>query len=423
MKIEVSAGTDVGRRRAHNEDAFVVDADAGVFVVCDGMGGHASGEVASRMASEALHRALLEHLDAIRDGLVGDAGEPRIACETMRACIEAANREVRELSEASDAHRGMGTTLTAIVIAGERAVVGHVGDSRLYLRRGDSVHQITTDHTILTEMIRAGRVAPEDAEKVGHLNALTRAVGVYPSVEVDVLEMDVLPEDVFLLCSDGLHGYFEGFALDTFLEHAAAESAASDLIDFANKRGGADNITAVALFVRDGLETDASRELRLTLDVLREIPLFHYLTFAELLKVVTVCRPVTVVAGQEVIEEGTRGDDFFLVLEGELKVHRGSVEMAQLGSGQHFGEMSLIDNRPRSASVTALTNGRLIRITRDDFYEVMRQDSVMAVKLLWNFIQTLSALVRTRNNELNPVASQSRPDGFAHPYRREDHDA
>jgi CRP-like cAMP-binding protein len=97
--------------------------------------------------------------------------------------------------------------------------------------------------------------------------------------------------------------------------------------------------------------------------------------------------------------------------------------MAQLGSGQHFGEMSLIDNRPRSASVTALTNGRLIRITRDDFYEVMRQDSVMAVKLLWNFIQTLSALVRTRNNELNPVASQSRPDGFAHPYRREDHDA
>ena len=423
MKIEVSAGTDVGRRRAHNEDAFVVDAASGVFIVCDGMGGHASGEVASRVASESLHRSLVDQLSRLRAGLSGAGEEPRLACEIMRACVELANREVRELAEATDSHRGMGTTLTAVVFAVVRAVVGHVGDSRLYLRRGESVHQITTDHTILTEMIRAGRVAAEDAEKVGHLNALTRAVGVYPSVEVDVLELDVLPDDVFLLCSDGLHGYFDGFALDTFLEHAAAESAANDLIDFANKRGGADNITAVTLFVRDGQETEASRELRLTLDVLREIPLFHYLTFAELLKVVTVCQAMTVGAGVQVIDEGTRGDDFFLVLDGELKVHRGALEMAHLSTGQHFGEMSLIDNRPRSASVTALTEARLIRITRDDFYEVMRQDSVMAVKLLWNFIQTLSALVRARNNELNPVASQSRPDGFAHPYRRDDHDA
>lgn len=423
MKLEVSARTDVGRRRAHNEDSLVVDEKAGIFLVCDGMGGHASGEVASRVASETLRDLLRERLDDVRALLAGDADERRSACDLVRTLVQDANQRVRDVAAGDDAHRGMGTTLTLLLVAGERAIVAHVGDSRLYLLRGDQIHQVTTDHTILTEMVRAGRVAEVDAAKVKHLNALTRAVGVYPSLDVDVLELDVLPHDVFLACSDGLHGYFEGFDLRTFLEHSEPASAATDLVDYANKMGGADNISVVSVFVRDGEETEETQRIRLTLDVLRDIPLFHYLTFAELLKVITVCRSVYIPAGFEVVEEGTRGDDFYLIVDGQLRVHRSEHEMATLERGQHFGEMSLIDNRPRSASVTAETACHLIRITRDDFYEILRQDSVMAVKLLWNFIQTLSALVRTRNNELNPIASQSRPDGFAHPYRREDGDA
>lgn len=423
MRIEYSARTDVGRRRPHNEDSIVVDESLGLFVVCDGMGGHASGEVASRVASETVSAGVTERVEEIRASLAATSvDERKVAVEIMRSIVIEANRAVRALADDDEEHRGMGTTLSLLLIWDARALIAHVGDSRVYLSRGGQVHQVTTDHTILTEMIRAGRVKEVEAAKVRHLNALTRAVGVYPTVDVDVIELDVLPNDSFLICSDGLHGYFDQFDLQTFLSHSEPGSAAADLVDFANKQGGHDNISSIVAFARDGEETEQTKRIRLTLDTLRNLPLFHYLTFGELLKVINVCRPVFVGPNTTIIDEGDRGDDFFIIVEGTLRVHAGAGEFATLEKGQHFGEMSLIDNRPRSASVTATEAAHLIRVTRDDFYDLLRQDSVMAVKLLWNFIQTLSSVIRMQNHEMNPVATQSRPDGFAHPYSREDGD-
>lgn len=414
MNIESFAVTDVGQRRPHNEDTVLSRPDLGLYVVCDGMGGHAAGEIASQLAAEAVAEDLEAHIDEIRVEMDGDRKARRKALGYLEAAIREANRRVYESAQDDPERRGMGTTLTLVLVHRDRALIGQVGDSRLYLVRGSQAHLVTTDHTIFAEMVRAGRVDPDDKEKAHSLNALTRAVGVHANVDPDTLHIDLLPGDIFLLCSDGLHGFFDDLDLPAFFAHNERSTAAANLVEFANKSGGHDNISAVVLYNETG-DTEQSLRVRLTLDTLKQLPLFHYLTFAELLRIIPVCRTEHVATGDVLIEDGSTDTDFYIVVDGKVRVHKGDTEIAVLGAGKYFGEMSLVDNRPRSASVTAVAATHLIRISRADFYEVLRSDPVMAVKLLWNFIQTLSSLVRTQNETLDP----SKPpleDLLKHPY-------
>lgn len=414
MRIKASSKTDVGRKRPHNEDTLRIAEDLRLYIVCDGMGGHAAGEVASRVAAEAFEQQVRERYDELSAAASGDRDRRRYALEMLGQAAQHANHVVHSMAEENDAQRGMGTTLTAMLVVNHRAFVTHVGDSRLYLKRNDQVHQVTSDHTILNEMVRAGRVKADDARAVKHLNALTRAVGVYPNVEPETTEVDVLPGDMFLLCSDGLHNYLDGFDLLTFLEHTELETAADDLVAWANKRGGADNITVVVLSARDAAETQETLRIRLTLKTLRQIPLFQYLSFAELLKVIQVCELVERDEGVTLMAEGEYGEKLYIVVRGAVVVHTGDTEIATLTAGRHVGEMSLIDNRPRSASVSTVEKSLLIEISRDNFYELMRSDSVLAVKLLWNFIQTLTNVVRSIKHEPGIRGAGERT--LQHPY-------
>lgn len=417
MKVVCSARTDVGRRRSHNEDTLLVDAELGLYVVCDGMGGHAAGEVASSVAAETVKNAISERIDQIRTAAAGERDSRRRVLELLNEAVQRANSELQARAELNPAQRGMGTTLSLMLIIDQRCFIAHVGDSRVYLFRNEQVHQVTDDHTILNEMVRAGRISLEDGKKIKAMNALTRAVGVYPSVEADTLELDLLPGDVFLLCSDGLHNYFDDFDLRTFLAHSEPDSVAEDLITFANKRGGADNITAAALFVREARETEQTLRIRLSLKTLRDVPLFHYLSFAELLRVITICELVEVEPATRIIAEDEAGNDFFVVVDGAVRVTKAGAEVAVLTAGRHFGEMALIDNRPRSATITARDKSLLIRIGRDRFFELLREDSVMAVKLLWNMIQSLSSVIRNMNNEIPLLGASQGGESIEHPYK------
>lgn len=400
MNYESHALTDVGRKRPHNEDSMLSRPDIGLFIVCDGMGGHAAGEVASALAVETTAEVIERNIEEIHSGMSGTREGRRNSLALVEAAVQEANARVFESSEENPDQRGMGTTLTLLIVHSERALVAQVGDSRLYLVRADQSHRVTTDHTVLTEALRAGRVDPNDEEAKRKLSALTRAVGVHPSVDVDTLELDTLPGDVLMLCSDGLCGYLDDFDLAAFFRHSTNTSAVRDLVEFANKRGGHDNITVITVHAKDAVETEQSIRARLTLDTLKSIPLFHYFSFNELLRVIPVCQAKFVVAGDQVIGKGDSCADFFVVVEGKVRVHVGENDFTEMGPGQYFGEMSLVDNRPRSASVTAIEGGHLIQISRRDFYAVLRADPVMAVKLLWNFIQTLSGLVRNQNTTL-----------------------
>ena len=241
---EVAGATDVGRVRAHNEDSFLVDAQRGVFLVADGMGGHAAGEIASAIASEAVGAAL-------RQGVDGGLGAEDLGV-VMRECIQQAHRSILNYSATKPETRGMGTTMTALVICDDGAFrVGHIGDSRCYVLRDGELEQVSRDHTWVQREVDEGRLTPTGARRHRLSHVLSRALGADSLDEPDVYSGTLLPGDLVLLCSDGLTGMLTDRLLRRILtREAELHELVADLILGANERGGRDNITAVLVKVR-----------------------------------------------------------------------------------------------------------------------------------------------------------------------------
>ncbi len=409
--------TDVGRVRDHNEDSFLVDKKLNLYIVADGMGGHAAGEVASSMASRTVRDAIAAERDALLEFEQGHGGTTRkdllrlLEASVQQACSTVHNEGVKDESK-----RGMGTTLDAFLVIGSRGFIAHVGDARIYLYRQGSVHQLTEDHSLINELLKRGRLTREQIDKVQYKNAVTRAVGVYESVEVDVFDFDVLPGDRFLLCSDGLHGYLEESELPRLFEEIPETELTKHLIDLANQRGGKDNITAIVVRVPDdesGVDK-LSREVNLKLDILHKMPLFRFVTYQELVRVLNITDVRAFEPGATVVDEGDDGDELFVVLTGRVKVHSGDTSLVELGPGQHFGEMALIDKAPRSASVTAVEESRLLAIKRRDFFDMIRKDHDVAVKLLWSFLGVLAKRLRTTSHELGQAREMLAAEDMTH---------
>jgi PPM family protein phosphatase len=404
--IRYFAATDVGKVRDHNEDNFLVDKKLALFIVADGMGGHAAGEVASAIAVRTVHEEIKKEKDLIADYIAGSKGAAKVTRRDIIALLEHAVQracaKIHEEAQADLEKRGMGTTLSAIMIVGHQGFIAHVGDSRIYMMRDDSVEQVTEDHTVYNELIKRGRLSREQIEGVAHKNAITRAVGVYERVEVDTLVIDVLPGDTFVLASDGLTGYLENAA--ELHDHLVmdGDAGAKSLIDLANGRGGKDNITSVIVKLGDEGAVDDARARRLALkrEVLAKMPLFARLSERELLRVMQAVEVRGYADGENVINEGDKGDELFIVLEGQVKIVRGGATLTHLGPGEHVGEMALIRSVPRSATVSAEGPAELIAIRRADFFEILRKEHELAVKMLWQFLGVLADRLDQTSSEL-----------------------
>ncbi len=229
-----AARTDTGKKRRRNEDAYVLAPP--LFAVADGMGGAQAGEVASKLAAAAL-----EDTDPGRI-----AGPERVA-----SLIQEANRRVHERSSVDPATSGMGTTMTVALVEDGGVVIGHVGDSRAYLVRDRQIEQITEDHSLVNELLKTGRLSPEEAETHPQRSVITRAVGTDPDVDVDSFVVDTRDGDVFLICSDGLTDMVADDEILDVVEHNLGnlDRAAKQLISAANRGGGEDNITVVAFSI------------------------------------------------------------------------------------------------------------------------------------------------------------------------------
>ncbi|MBX3186261.1 MAG: Stp1/IreP family PP2C-type Ser/Thr phosphatase [Labilithrix sp.] len=413
--IRFFAATDVGNVREHNEDNFLVDKKLSLFIVADGMGGHAAGEVASAIAVRTIHEEIKRERDLLTDFLAGARGASRVTNKDILALMEhAVQRACSRIHEEAqnDANkRGMGTTLSALIILGTRGFIAHVGDSRIYLTRGGGVQQVTEDHTVFNELIKRGKLTREQIERVGHKNAITRAVGVYERVDVDTLMIEVLPGDQFLLASDGLTGYLETAEELLAFTGKDGDSATKGLVDLAKTRGGKDNITVV--LVRLGGEaTDDERAKRLALkrEVLGRMPLFARLSDRELLRVMQSVEVRSYDDGQVVIREGDKGDELFIVLSGKVNVSRGGETLTRLGAGEHFGEMALIRAVPRSATVSSDGGAELIVIRRTDFFELLRTEHEIAVKMLWQFLGVLADRLDQTSSELRHAKQELHAD-------------
>ncbi len=391
--IRFFAATDVGKVRDHNEDNFLVDKKLGLFIVADGMGGHAAGEVASAIAVRTVHEEVKKERGILEGYMQGQKDvTTRDVVALLEYAVQRACAKVHEEAQADAAKRGMGTTLSSLLVIGQKGFIAHVGDSRIYLMRGARVQQVTEDHTVINELIKRGKLSREQIDKVAQKNAITRAVGVYERVEVDTLVMEVLPGDVFMLCSDGLCGYLEGaqeLAQPLALDGAASPKA---LIDLANERGGKDNITAVVVKLGDdgAFDEGRARLLALKRDVLAKMPIFSKLSERELLRVMQAVEVRSYADQGIVIREGEKGDELFIVLSGKVAVIRSEQVLVYLGPGEHVGEMALIRSVPRSATVRAEGPAELIAIRRTDFFEILRKEHELAVKMLWQFLGVLA---------------------------------
>lgn len=399
--------TDVGRVRDGNEDSFLVDEQLSLYVVADGMGGHAAGEVASGLAVHAFRETLHAHgsvLSGFEEG-VGSARQDVL--RLMELGVQNACTAVHAEAQRDPGKRGMGTTLVALLILGSRGFIAHVGDSRIYLLRQDTVHQLTEDHSLINELLKRGRLSPEQIDKLNMKNAVTRAVGVYESVEADTLDFDVLPGDRFLLCSDGLTEYAEDADILRVFRQTPEDQVAQAFVDLANEGGGKDNITAVVVKLdsSSGFDKLAS-EVNLKLEILHRMPMFRHLTYQELVRVLNIVTVRDFAEGDPVIVEGEDGDEMFIVLSGKVRVHTGDSGLVELGPGQHFGEMALVDRSPRSASVSAVEPSQLMTVKRRDFFDIIRKDHDVAVKLLWSFLGVLTDRLRNTSRDLSDVREQ-----------------
>jgi serine/threonine protein phosphatase PrpC len=410
MELSFWAATDVGRKREANEDNFLVDKKLSLFVVADGMGGHASGEVASDIAVHEFRNVVDSHRDLIEKYAQGSPDvRPQEVLTLLENAVQLAGQAINQRGHAEPDKRGMGTTTSALLIAGDRGFIAHVGDSRIYLVRGGQVIQLTEDHSLINELVRRGRISKDGIENSpykAYKNAVTRAVGVYETVQADTIDFEILPGDQFLLCSDGLHVYLTDDKLIEYLSQEDITEAPRRFVELANAAGGQDNITAVVLRVERATaaqtgQDDRAEELQRKIDVLKQMPLFRHLTYKEIIRVLNVTEVKEYAANAPIIKEGTPGEEMFILLKGKVRVHKNDAFITQLLPGSHIGEMALVDRTPRSASATAEERSRLLILQRSEFYEIVRKDPTLSVKLLWSFVQVLADRLRKTTAELS----------------------
>jgi protein phosphatase len=251
MKTRSSGLTDVGRRRPHNEDAFLVDDELGLHIVCDGVGGNAKGEVASAESTELVQSWVRRWRKTVADFVSTPSPQNRnLVRRMLESGVQSACYMVFGMGQLDPRQKGMSSTLSSLLVAGHMGFVGQVGDSRVYLHREGRTMQITEDHTLVNFRLKMGLITREEAAHAPGKNVITRAVGHQDYVEVDTFEVELQAGDRFMLCSDGLHGYLDDDELDELLPGDRA-AVAHRLVDVANERGGRDNITVIVADVEE----------------------------------------------------------------------------------------------------------------------------------------------------------------------------
>lgn len=256
-KIDAFGLTDVGQVRDHNEDSIDWDVERGMFILADGMGGHNAGEIASALAIESIKHALYDVLTPeIMDSEIVDYND------ALYEAITYANTEIYEQAQENTEYAGMGTTLVMSLIHNGVARIANVGDSRMYVNNGDTLTQLTTDHSLVQEMVDNGYLTEEEAYSAVSRNLITRALGISEEVEVDLIEHEIQSGDIFLLCSDGLSDLVIDEEISAILtdNQGSLQDAAKQLIAAANEKGGKDNISVILMTIREAFSDDKGYE-------------------------------------------------------------------------------------------------------------------------------------------------------------------
>jgi serine/threonine protein phosphatase PrpC len=375
-----AAVTDRGGRH-DNQDSLLVEDELGLYAVADGVGGHQAGDVASATVIQVLR-------EVIAGWRRDDPEQREKAWSALHRAIETACATVHRSAKGDPKLAGMSTTVTAVLIDGDQAVMGHVGDSRLYLLREGTLEQISTDHTLAAELYRGGVIAREHVDRHPHAHVLTRNVGTQPSVEVETLLLEVHPGDLLLLCSDGLNPAMHPpeRVVDLLDSTSDLAGALGQLVERAKAAGSHDNITAVS-WRRDGTGGSLTRPV---VEALRSVPVFAHLSLADLAHVAAAMTRCSYDAGQVVLEQGELNGGLHVVLEGRLRWGLPSGHFAYLERGSGIGTTTLVAARRSPAALVAEQRTRVLVLGCEAFRNLCKLRPRLGVQLLTALADELS---------------------------------
>jgi len=393
--------TDPGRICTQNQDTIFLDDDIGLYILCDGCGGHAAGEVASSMTRDITGEVIRREYHVLADYAADPTRAKRgKALELISSAIDTASEHIYEAARTDLSKGGMGSTIVLLAVVGDRAIVAHAGDSRGYLLREGQMHQLTEDHNMADQYVRMGLITSQDSRTSRYATMITRAVGFHPRARVDTLHFELAGGDALLLCSDGLTRYLsEGELADLCGEGFSSETPAR-MIGAANDRGGEDNVSVIVVNIPPDVSS-ADRDVSRGLRILQQLSLFRHLSFKELLRIMDLADVETYHAGQRIVAEGDPSDQVFISISGSVRIVKGGQALADLPEGALLGELGLIDHGPRSADIVATEPVRLMTISRRDFFCLLKQDGIMATKVLWGLCHVLSGRLRDTDKYLS----------------------
>ncbi len=388
------ARTDVGRKRKQNEDAMLVAEDHDLYVVADGVGGRKAGELASALTVDTFQA----YARRLREVVEAHAADPTLAARNavLKLLSEAADTSSQRVYELADqtGREGMTSTLAAAIVGGGFAFCVHVGDSRIYLLRDGQLRQLTEDHSLVNEMVRSGNISREEARKSRYRNVITRAVGMYPNVHADTIAIELLEGDRLLMCSDGLSDLVAPDAMTRMLSEPDVTESVEQLVDAALEAGGKDNITVI------GIEPTTSRDadhVARRAKAMENLFLFADLPDQARIRVGKIVSDRPVRKGEVIVSEARPGDTMYVVVQGEFAVHVGPKRVTTLAQGEHFGELCLVDDAPRSATIVAQSDGDLIAIDRDALRAYCAIEPEIGNRILWRLLATTAKRLRETN--------------------------
>ena len=404
MEISAHGKTDIGQQRALNEDALLIDQQLGLFAVADGVGGHAAGEVAAALTMRTIGEHVRDRMKLVRRVLSGNQSHHDLVRLVTEAALLACRSVHLDATNAPE-RSGMACTLTALLVAGNQAAMAHVGDSRLYLQRDGACEQLSTDHTLAHDLLRSGTLTALQAKETRYSRVLTRSIGGQAMVEVESLILDVLPDDTFLICSDGLSDSFESLSeVAAGLSQETVADLPDELVRLANERGGRDNITALVLRAQ---ASDAEQEqlhqlgseIRARVQALRRVGLFGSVRFVNLLRLLELSQLEEHAQGDVVIARDQTLERMLLVLNGRYRLESPGREPQVLRPGSCLGQTALLAERACRATLSAEQAGQLLSLKSSRFLELCSRRPWLGVDLLKRLATELSREVDARDLE------------------------
>lgn len=395
--------TDIGLTRSNNEDAVYIDSAAGVYILCDGVGGHNAGEYASAKTIEIINQSLatVEAKSLIELNRKSPGIKPRHDLKALLLkIVNETSKFINDESKKDPKKMGMATTLELVLVIGRHAFLAHVGDSRTYLSRKDETHPMTDDHTVGMDFVRSGQATLENARKSPYWNVLSRAVGTHPQVKADVRDFELTTGDTIIMASDGVSDVLENKEITSTIQATDPDQATKKLIELAKTKKSKDNLSAIVIQIDEKTEATANVNVIRKIEAISKVSLFRYCSYPDLTMLMNRFEYQKLKPGADICLEGTISDSLYVILSGEIHVDKKGVGITDRKAGEVIGEMGVLEGLPRSATLRSKTDAELLMLSRAQLVSLLKEDQRLAVRLLWALCQEQSARLRATTDTL-----------------------